>query len=178
MSAVTRVSGRLVSGVRSDRRSRITACDAFGAPAQGGGGLPGPGGAPGPVPDVIAPVIAGLKLSRTKLVRGKSIVFRFSLSEPGSVAITIARLVPGRRVRGRCVKPTRKLRRRPRCTRAVRVGVLRRAGVPAGPVSVRFNGRFGRRKVPLGRYRGTVVVTDAAGNRSRAVRVGFRVVRR
>ena len=104
-------------------------------------------------------------------------VFRFSLTEAASARIEIQRARPGRRSRGRCRKPSARLRARRRCTRWVRVGALGRQAA-AGGTRVPFSGRLRRRALRLGRYRAVLVATDAAGNRSRARRVGFRVVRR
>jgi hypothetical protein len=103
--------------------------------------------------------------------------FRFNLTEAGSAKITIQRPRPGRRLRGRCRKPSKRLRSRPRCTRWVRVGALTRR-VGAGESRVKFSGRLGRKALKLGRYRAVLVATDAAGNRSSASRVRFRVVAR
>ena len=104
-------------------------------------------------------------------------VFRFSLTEVASARIEIQRARPGRRSRGRCRKPSARLRTRRRCTRWVRVGTLRRQA-PAGGTRVPFSGRLGRRALRLGGHRALLVATDASGNRSRAARVRFRVVRR
>jgi hypothetical protein len=104
-------------------------------------------------------------------------VFRYRLSEDARVTITIARRASGRRVGGRCVKPTRRNRARRRCTRFVRVGALSQAA-QAGGNSRAFSGRFGRRKLAPGRYRATIVAVDRAGNRSAARSLALRVVRR
>ena len=47
-----------------------------------------------------------------------------------------------------------------------------------GATAVPFSGRIGRRALKPGKYRVTVVVADAAGNRSKPRSIGFRVVRR
>jgi hypothetical protein len=94
------------------------------------------------------------------------------------VRILLERALPGRRVGRRCLRPTRKLRKRARCTRFVRAGTLTYRNRPAGQNSVLFRGRIGRRALRLGGYRATITATDPAGNRSRARRASFRVVRR
>jgi hypothetical protein len=104
-------------------------------------------------------------------------VFRFSLTEAASARIEIQRARAGRRDRGRCRKPSARLRTRRRCTRWARVGTLVRQA-PAGVTRVPFSGRLGRRALRLGSHRAVLVATDASGNRSRAARVRFRVVRR
>jgi hypothetical protein len=102
--------------------------------------------------------------------------FRFTLSEPATVRINIRRAAKGRRRAGRCVKPRPSLRRARRCTRFVSVGTLTRSGTQ-GANSVRFTGRIGRKALRPRRHRAVFRATDAAGNRSRPVRLGFRVVR-
>jgi DNA-binding beta-propeller fold protein YncE len=102
--------------------------------------------------------------------------FRYRLSTAADVTLTINRLRPGRRVGGRCVKPTRANRRRPACMRRVRAGRLRRAGLQ-GRNRTRFSGRIGRRALRPGRYQVTVVATTG-GRSSAPRRASFRVVRR
>jgi hypothetical protein len=102
---------------------------------------------------------------------------RFRLNAPADVRVAIERPAAGRRSRGRCVRPTRALRRARRCTRWLQVGRLTRAGRPAGANSVRFTGRIGRRALALGRYR--AVVSAAEGGQAATARaVNFTVVRR
>jgi Tol biopolymer transport system component len=103
--------------------------------------------------------------------------FRFDLSAPADVTITIARRAPGRRAGGTCRKPARKLRKRPACVRFVRRGALVRTGLAVKRHRVAFSGRIGRKALKPGRYRATLVARNAAG-KSAPVRLGFRVVRR
>ena len=105
--------------------------------------------------------------------------FRYRLSENARVVFTIARALPGRRVGRACRKPTARNRTRPRCTRYVRVrGGRFAATARAGANRKRFSGRIGRRALKPGRYRASLVATDAAGNASRPPkRLAFRVVR-
>jgi hypothetical protein len=103
--------------------------------------------------------------------------FRYRLSIGADVTLAIHRLRPGRRVARRCVKPTRANKRRPRCTRRIRVGTLRRTGRQAGLNRTRFSGRIGSRALRPGRYRVTVIAT-AAGRASAPRRASFSVVRR
>ena len=152
------------------------------------GGPGGSGGGPGGsavVADRAAPVfVRALSLSRSRFrasaaasrptPRGSE--FRFSLSEPARVVITIAKGSSGRRVGGVCVRPTRSNRGRSRCTRYATVGRLRRDG-RQGPNEVAFTGRLNGRAL-RGTYRATAVATDAVGNVSRPSRVTFAVVSR
>jgi PKD domain len=86
----------------------------------------------------------------TKPKRGSA--FRFALTKAAAVTITIESLTAGRVSKGRCVKPTGKLRRAKKCTRATRKGVLHRAGA-AGGNNVPFSGRIGKKALSPGRYR-------------------------
>jgi hypothetical protein len=119
----------------------------------------------GPPRDATAPRFSRpLRLHRTR--------FRFGLTEPATVTITVTRERPGRRVGGRCRVPTRRTRRAPRCVRLFAVGRLRHEA-PAGVSTVRFDARVvARRRLRPGRYRATAVARDAAGNASQA-RVRF-----
>jgi hypothetical protein len=104
-----------------------------------------------------------------RVPRGSS--FRYSLSEDASVKITIIQLRPGRRVAGRCVRPTPKLRSKHACMRSRKRGVLTRHGL-AGANKVPFSGRIGRKALPAGRYRAKIVatVTGAKPSAPRSVR--------
>jgi hypothetical protein len=151
-----------------------------------------------PLPDTAPPVVSRFSLSRytfavgaattpvaararRRVPRGTKI--RFRLSEAAKVKLVIERKLPGRKVRKRvggrlrtvCVKPTRALRRKRRCTRYVRAGTLTRTYAVAGAKTVSFSGRIGRRKLKVGKYRLTLTATDGAGNRSRAQRRSFTV---
>lgn len=141
------------------------------APAPVPAPVPAPTATPGPAPDTKAPTVT--KLQRTTKA------LTFTADEAGIVKVTIARRTTGRRSGARCVKPTRKLRRRKACTRLTSVGSFTRTG-KAGANSVAFTRKVGRRTLGAGRYRATVVVTDAAGNRSKPRSVDFtiRVVRK
>jgi hypothetical protein len=143
------------------------------------------------VADTVAPEVVSFNMThrvfavgtrRTALTgrrrhAARGTTFRFNVTEAGSVRIAIQRAQPGRRLRGRCRKPSKRLRGRPRCTRWVGVGALTRR-VPGGESRVAFSGRLGRRALKPGAHRAVLVATDRAGNRSPAVRLRFRVVRR
>jgi Bacterial Ig-like domain (group 3) len=103
---------------------------------------------------------------------------RFRLDEDATVTLTFAKAAAGRHVGRRCVRPTRTNRARPRCTRYVNKGSLRRA-MKAGLRQVHFQGRINRaRRLGLGRHRVTIGAVDAAGNRSTTRSAFFTIVRR
>jgi hypothetical protein len=99
------------------------------------------------------------------------------LSEAARVVFTVERRVRGRRVGTSCGRETRSNRRRGVCARFGQVGAFAQRAT-AGGNRKRFSGRIGRRRLAAGSYRATLVATDAAGNRSTATRVAFKVVRR
>ena len=103
--------------------------------------------------------------------------FRFTLSENSTVRVAIDRIKPGRRVKGRCVKPRPRFRKRPRCKRYIRRGSLSHAG-KTGANTLRFSGRLRGKALAPGRYRATLRATDSAGQKSKRSRVRFRIVRR
>jgi hypothetical protein len=126
---------------------------------------------------VFAPKRAGASAAQKRKRRvNRGTTFRYTLSEPARVTITIERQLKGRRVRGKCRTPTGKNRRRRACKRFKRAGVLR-ADEGAGRQSTTFSGRFGRRALKRGRYRARLVATDPQGARSAERRLRFRVVR-
>jgi streptogramin lyase len=154
-------------------------------PRAGSGG--GGGGGGGTVSDRTAPRFlrapafspARFRVSgaRTPVSAGvqRGTTLTYSLSEAAAVTITIARARSGRRVGGRCRRPTRANRGRPRCTRYVAAGTLRRAALQ-GANTLAFSGRIGRRALPAGSYRAALRARDAAGNRSPARTARFTVV--
>jgi hypothetical protein len=127
---------------------------------------------------VFAPVALVRAGAKRKVKRGTR--FRYTLSEPARVTITIERVLPGR-VRGRgarrkCVKPTARNRKARRCKRYRRVTRLV-AEEQAGRQSTAFSGRVKKRALRRGPYRARLVATDAAGARSAERRIALRIVR-
>jgi hypothetical protein len=92
------------------------------------------------------------KLVTAKVKRGTT--FRYRLSEGARVVFTIQR------------------RKGKRFVQARRFAKVSKAGAN----TKKFSGRIGKRALKRGRYRATLIATDAAGNRSKAKRLTFRVV--
>jgi hypothetical protein len=89
-----------------------------------------------------------------------------------SVTFTIKRQLPGRKVKGRCVKPTSKNRKHKKCTRLVKLrGKITRAST-RGANHFTFNGKIGGHKLRAGSYQ--LVATPAGGKPRKA---GFKIVR-
>jgi hypothetical protein len=149
---------------------------------------------PPPAPPVAAadttrPVVGRLRIRPARFRKGRLLpraarkvrtgtTIRLRLSEAARLRLTFARVRPGRRVRGRCRKQTRRNRGRPRCRRYTRVrGAISPPG-RQGANRIRFQGRLNRRRgLRPGRYRLVVRATDSAGNRSRPSRAGFTLLR-
>jgi streptogramin lyase len=140
-------------------------------PPPGGGG--GGGGAPPPPVDRTAPTLTNVTFPATLRV-GRAGTLRVTLSEAATVSARFERKLPGRRKAGRCVPPRRAPHAR-RCTRFVTLGTQRRAAV-AGANRLAIGGKLGRRALPAGSYRVTILATDAAGNASAPVIRQLRVV--
>jgi Tol biopolymer transport system component len=159
----------------------------------GGGGGPnacgGGGAGGGATADVIPPVISSVSLSRSTFAalngggsiarltpRGTRVSFR--LSEPGTVRFKVERAGKGRKKGRKCVAPNRHNRRARRCTRyRLLKGPFATTGDP-GLNSFRFTGRLRGKKLRPGRYRLLMVARDTFGNKSKAKRPKFRIVRR
>jgi hypothetical protein len=137
-----------------------------------------------------APVFLSAKLTRRVFKvdpRGKAekpvagakrgTAFRYTLSEAARVVFEIERVAPGRKVGRRCRKPSRANSRKRACKRYVSPRRFA-AAAKAGRNTKKFSGKIGRRALRPGRYRATLVATDADGNASRPKRLAFRVVRR
>jgi virginiamycin B lyase len=136
---------------------------------------PQPQPQPQPTVDTTAPMVTSLT-TRAKLRRGRTPVVTFTLSETATVTITLQRRRPGRKVRGRCVAPTRKHRTAPRCQRFVSV-LSKMSALAAGAQRVTLRRPNGRH-LALGSYRLSLTARDSAGNSSAPLVRTFRVVRR
>lgn len=112
---------------------------------------------------------------KRKTSRGTKI--RFTLNIPATVTMRIDRKVPGRRAGTKCVRPTRKNKRKKACIRYFKAGVLTRKDVPAGKRVVPFTGRIGRKALKPGRYRVVLRAASPSGD-SAGVYRSFRVVKK
>lgn len=149
----------------------------------------GPQNGGGSGADTTRPVVSNLTLSRKRFRRGNRLprasqtrvgtTISFRLSEAARATLAFQRARPGRRVGGRCVRPTRRNRTRRPCKRFVTAGSVSFAA-KAGANSIRFEGRLTRsRRLAFGSYRVAVGARDDAGNRSLGTpSASFRIVRR
>ncbi|NLT06987.1 MAG: hypothetical protein GXY03_11850, partial [Solirubrobacterales bacterium] len=116
--------------------------------------------------------------TRRKPRRGATV--SYDLSEAASVVAAVQRCTRLARTKRRGGK-RRAGKARGRPAPCVRYRTLRgrlRADGAAGANRLRFNGRLRRRPLRPGRYRLTLVATDAAGNRGKPARAAFLVPRR
>ena len=105
-------------------------------------------------PDREPPVISNLRMTRKRFARRTT--FRYSLSEPALVRVTIRRRVRGRyRVAGR----------------------FSQAGVE-GHNGRKFRGRIANKRLGAGSFRAGFVAFDRSGNRSAPARLDFQIVPR
>ncbi len=161
------------------------------APARGNDPPPGPpaplGDAPPASPaaaDDRAPRVTRYRATNTAFVaatgrraRRRGTTFAFGLSEPATVRIVVFQRRSGRRAGSRCAPPRRDLRRRERCVRILRRGVLAQAG-NGGANRLAFTGALGARPLRPGTYSATITATDAARNTSEPQTLSFRVLAR
>jgi hypothetical protein len=171
-----------VTGHESLTVADVPGCESDDPGDPGGGGAPPDGGpvAQRPPADPVrpaAPRLTALSLSprRFKAVgRPHGTRIKYSLTGAAKVRLRFERGTVGRRRAGSCRKATRRLRAKPRCTRWVAVGQLRRNG-RRGENSIAFSGRLGGRILKPGRYR--VAATVVGDGSLRLIRRSFRVVR-
>ncbi|MEN3280661.1 MAG: hypothetical protein V7607_1801 [Solirubrobacteraceae bacterium] len=148
---------------------------------------------PGQVVDVTAPTLKDYTLSRATFAavsKGASIAvaaaakakvgtsIRYALSEAATMAFRVERASGGRKVKGKCVKPSSTNRRGKRCRRyvALKGTVSHASGI--GRNSLKFSGRWRGRKLAPARYALVATARDAAGNVSKPQRVSFKIVAR
>lgn len=155
--------------------------DGSGGDAGGGDGSGGDtgGGSTGDGADTLAPVLTNARLSRRRVRVGHGgAALRFTSTEAASLAVTFDRARPGRRPRtahAKC-RPVKRPPKHGACTSYRRAGTVTRP-IVAGDGAQALSGWIGRRRLAPGRYRLTLVATDAAGNRSKPVRLKLTIVR-
>jgi pectate lyase len=102
---------------------------------------------------------------------------RFRLSRAAArVSISVARVLQGRKVGRRCVKPSPRLSKRRACARRVFVGTLTQRNVGAGSRTLGFSGRLHGRALARGRYVATITAVDGRRHRSTPRRTTITVV--
>jgi hypothetical protein len=155
----------------------------------------GPGGS-APAADKTPPSVTGYGLSNTRFAAagsGASIkgqasakakakakarigtAVNYTLSESATLTFTVERIKGGRRVAGRCKKPTRKIKSKPKCGLLLKGSFSSTGG--AGKNGIGFSGRLNRKKLSPGGYHLVATGRDAAGNVSKPARTRFTIVK-
>jgi hypothetical protein len=136
-------------------------------------------------PSRFAPAARGASIakaprSRARHKRGRApgATVSYTDSHAARTVFVVLRAVRGERRGARCLAKARDARHRhPACTRYVRVGSFVHED-RAGANRFYFTGRVGRRKLAPGDHRLEATASYAGGGHSRAVRIGFAIVRR
>ncbi|HEY7256405.1 MAG TPA: hypothetical protein VH476_06945 [Solirubrobacterales bacterium] len=128
-------------------------------------------------PDTTPPSVSGLGIDSRTLRPGQSARFSFQSTKAGQAVLTIEQRFRGtkKKRKGKRLCVAAKKRQKKNCTAYRRVGEIRQA-VTAGANTIEFNGRIAGRKLKPGRYRASLVITDASGQVSRTETVNFKVV--
>jgi len=114
------------------------------------------------------------KAKRKRAAAGTTI--RFTLSKAAKVSIAIAKRTNGRRSGSKCVRSTRKLRKRKKCVRVQTTGTLTRNS-KQGASTLLFSGRIGKRSLKPGSYQAALKATDSARRSSKTITLRFTIVR-
>ena len=137
-------------------------------------------------PPPVVPSLARMRLSPSTFRAGQTVTavrpratqVSYTLNVAASVRFTVQRLGSGRKVAGRCVKPTNNNRRRTRCVRFVRLRGSFTRRRPAGPDRFAFNGDISNRGRLLTPARYRLLATPIAKSRTGAAAyAAFRIVR-
>jgi CSLREA domain-containing protein len=141
-------------------------------PVTGTTAPPPTGSEPPPAATPPPPALGRLRLvGRARTARVTRVAT--TLSAPATVTVTIDRLLPGRRVSGRCRAGART---GTRCTLVRRAGVVRQRAA-RGAVTLRIPARVRGRVLVPGRYRLRAVAADVTGQRSAARVLTIQVTR-
>jgi hypothetical protein len=171
----------------------MSAAHRFTVPGALGGGN-GPVGL-GPLADTTPADLTGFGLSNTTFIAariGGSIAARaarktkppigttvsYTLSEAANVTFTVEKALGGRKVKGRCVKPTKGNKNKRGCTRYTRLkGSFAHVG-KQGKNGFKFMGRLNGNRIAPGTYRLVGDAIDPSGNASMPKSVKFKIVKR
>ena len=112
--------------------------------------------------EVIPPPTIGSFTGPRSAKAGKAVTFVLALDLAATVRFTVERQETGRKVKGVCVKETRKNRKAKSCKRFVTAGLFS-STLAAGTVKATFGGRLKGKKLSAGTYRFTAVPTGVGG---------------
>ena len=135
---------------------------------------PTPTPKPFPRPTDLTPALSRLRLSHPRFHKGAATTISFRLNEAAKVSLSVEAKLPGRKLRGRCVKLGK--HKRANCSRYVRVrGGMTFTG-KAGTNRVTFRGKLGKRSLAAGSYRLTLLARDSGGDWSTPISVTFKLL--
>ena len=121
------------------------------------------------------PAVSALKLTPSKFKAKKGTNVSFTLNVAAPVKFSVDRSAAGRKVNGKCRKPTKKNKHAKRCTRHLALkGSFSRSGV-AGSNTFHWNGRVGGKALKPGSYR--LIATTGSGPTTKVRRASFKVKR-
>ncbi len=123
--------------------------------------------------------ITGVTLSRTAFrIKGrkKGTTLRVRLSAASRIVLTVTKPAQGRRSKGTCVAPTRRLSKARKCTRqAPLTGSISKAG-KAGLNTIAFSGKLRGRALAPGRYTFVLTLPKLGAAKPVVATKGFRVL--
>jgi len=131
-------------------------------------------GAPAQAPDTQPPVFLGADVNPKTINPNGGTMITYEVNEDATLKAVFKRARSGRKVKGRCRKPTRRNQRRRRCTRLTKVGTLEQ-NVASKTGSIGFGGLLRGKPLKVGRYRIELTATDVAGNKSKIKKLKLRV---
>ena len=128
--------------------------------------------------DTTPPALSGFGVEDTTLLPGQATHFKFRSTKAGQAVLTVEQRFKGtkKKRKGKKLCVAAKKGQKKNCTGYRKVGEIHQA-VTAGDNTIAFNGRIAGRKLKPGKYRASLVVTDAAGQVSRTETVNFKVVK-
>ncbi len=155
---------------------RVVAESPYGTATGEDGTFTTPAVPPPGIGDTTAPALTAAAIRPKRFRARKGATLAFTLDEAATVRASARRRAAGRRVAGRCRKPTRGNRDERRCRRLVGAGA-RTLAATAGANATAIKRRLGAKRLRPGRYVLALVATDAAGNRAAPVTLRFRVLK-
>jgi CSLREA domain-containing protein len=127
--------------------------------------------------DRTKPVLTLLRVVPGLFHRMNGATLAFTLSENATVTFRFDHVLRGVRKGKRCVKITRRNRKRRPCTRYLAVTGTVVQAAAEGPNSIHFDAKVGEKLLTFGAYRLRATPRDAAGNVGKTALAAFRVLR-
>ncbi len=126
----------------------------------------------------LAATAAALPKKKTVKKTPKGTTIKYRISAPATVTILVEQITKGKRVGAKCVKSTKKLKKKKNCTRYVKAATIKRVYKSAGAKKLAFSGRAGRKVLPAGSYRMRASAAAGAGTTSVTRSASFKIVKK